>query len=253
MTFSHTQIYLSFDNENQNPVLICHYQYLPIFLKRYLVSDVKNLNDPIFDSLWIKWCPLFPWPLFDHCHYHQHHIFFSFPFLSSFCISYSKIKKSAENLLSTINIFIFTQQKLSHKRKTSDSLALKLIYPETYLEWFCFQTGWNKLHFASAQTFVYTKMFAVHDRAHKNHVFMLLPCTGAKISAKLPLCQAVNKIQTRTNPQWLMPTTATFHLLSFKAIPCKLIQYWVPMSKLHASIWESSLHVFLFWLWQGLF
>ena len=51
MTFSHTQIYLSFDNENQNPVLICHYQYLPIFLKRYLVSDVKNLNDPIFDSL----------------------------------------------------------------------------------------------------------------------------------------------------------------------------------------------------------
>ena len=33
--------------------------------------------------------------------------------------------------------------------------------------------GWNKLHFASAKTFVYTKMFAVHDRAHKNRVIML--------------------------------------------------------------------------------
>ena len=33
-------------------------------------------------------------------------------------------------------------------------------------------TGWNKLHFASAQTFMYTKMFAVHDRAHKIRVLM---------------------------------------------------------------------------------
>ena len=71
---------------------------------------------------------------------------------------------------------------------------------------------WNKLHFASARTFVYMKMFAVHDRAHKNRVLMLLSCTGAKISAKTPLCQAVYKIQIRNNPQYF---------LSFlKAIPC---------------------------------
>ena len=29
-------------------------------------------------------------------------------------------------------------------------------------------SNWNKLHFASARTFAYTKVFTVHDRAHKN-------------------------------------------------------------------------------------
>ena len=82
---------------------------------------------------------------------------------------------------------------------------------------------------------------------------MLSLCTGAKISAKMPLCQAVYKLQIRTNPQYLMLDITTFNLLFFKAIPCKSVQYWVPMSKLHASFWESSLHVFLFWLWQSHF
>ena len=104
---------------------------------------------------------------------------------------------------------------------------------------------WNKLHFASARTFTYTKLFAVHDHAHKNHVLMSSSCTGAKISAKTPLRQAVYKMQIRTNPQCLMLVIATFNSLFFKAIPCKSIQYWVPMSKVHASFWESSLHVFV--------
>ena len=77
-------------------------------------------------------------------------------------------------------------------------------------------------------------MFAVHDRAQKNCVLMSLSCTGAKISAKTPLCQAVHKIQIRTYPQCLMSAIATFNSLFFKAIPCKSVQYWVPMSKLHA-------------------
>ena len=110
---------------------------------------------------------------------------------------------------------------------------------------------WNKLHFASARAFVYLKMFAVHNRAHKNCVLMLSLCTAAKISAKMPLCQAVYKIQIRTNPQCFMSTIAIFNSLFFKAIPCKSVQYWVPMFKLQASFGESSLHVFLFWLWQG--
>ena len=76
--------------------------------------------------------------------------------------------------------------------------------------------GWNKLRFASAQTFVYMKMFAVHDCAHKNCVLMLSSCTGANISAEKPLCQAVYKIQIRTNPQCLMPTITTFNSLFFK-------------------------------------
>ena len=104
-------------------------------------------------------------------------------------------------------------------------------------------TGWNKLHFASTQTFLYTKMFAVHDRAHKNCVIMSPLCTGANISAET-LCQAVLKIQIRTNSQCLMSAIATFNSLFFKAIPCKLVQYWVSMSKLHTSFWERSLHVF---------
>ena len=96
-------------------------------------------------------------------------------------------------------------------------------------------------------------MFAVHSRAHKNCVLMSLLCTGAKVSAKMPLCHAVYKIQIRTNSPCLMLAIATLNSLFFKAIPCKLVQYWVPMSKLHASFWASSLHVFLFWLWQGRF
>ena len=60
--------------------------------------------------------------------------------------------------------------------------------PEFGLEWKfrLYATGWNKLHFASARAFVYTKMFAVHDRADKNRVVMLSLCTGAKIAAKMP-------------------------------------------------------------------
>ena len=52
----------------------------------------------------------------------------------------------------------------------------------------------EKLHFASARTFMYTKMFAVHDCAHKNRVRISLSCTGSEISAKTPLCQAVYKM-----------------------------------------------------------
>ena len=86
---------------------------------------------------------------------------------------------------------------------------------------------------------------------HKNRVLKLSSCTGAKISAKMPLCQAVYKIQIRTNPHCLMSAIATFNLLFFKAMPCKLVQYWVTMSELHASFRESSLHVFLFLFWQN--
>ena len=114
-------------------------------------------------------------------------------------------------------------------------------------------SGWNKLFFASARTFMCTKMFAVHDRAHKNRVLMLSSCTGANISIEIPLYEAVCKIKIRTNPQCLMSAIATSNSLFFKAIPCKLVQYWVPMSKLHAPFLQSSLHVFLFWLWQDRF
>ena len=107
--------------------------------------------------------------------------------------------------------------------------------------------GWNKLYFASAQTFVYTKMFSVHDRAHKNCVLMPSSCTEAKISAKTPLCQAVYKIQIATNPQCLMSAIATFNSLFLKVTPCKSVQYLVPISKLDPSCWENSLHAFLFW------
>ena len=92
----------------------------------------------------------------------------------------------------------------------------------------------EQITFASAQTFVYTEMFGVQDHAHKNCVLMFLSCTGAKMSAKMPFCQTVYKIQIRTNPQCLMSAIATFNLLFFKAIPCKSVQYWVPMPKLHA-------------------
>ena len=78
-------------------------------------------------------------------------------------------------------------------------------------------------------------MFAVHDRANKNLVPISSSCTGAKISAKTPRCQPAYKIQIRTNPQCPMSAIATFNLLFPKAIPCKSVQYWVPMSKLHAS------------------
>ena len=78
-------------------------------------------------------------------------------------------------------------------------------------------------------------MFAVHNHAHKNCVLMSSSCTGAKISAKTPLRQAVYKMQIRTNPQCLMLVIATFNSLFFKAIPCKSVQYWVPMCKLHVQ------------------
>ena len=39
-------------------------------------------------------------------------------------------------------------------------------------------------------------------------------------------------MQIRTNPQCLMSAIATFNTLFFKAIPCKLVQYWVAMPKL---------------------
>ena len=112
-------------------------------------------------------------------------------------------------------------------------------------------TGWNKLHFASARTFVYT-MFAVHDCAHKNRVLMSLSCTGAKISAKMPLCQAVYKIQIRTNPQCLMSVIATFNSLYSK-------QYHVSRSNIgflcpsYMLRFERAPCMFLFWLWQDRF
>ena len=65
------------------------------------------------------------------------------------------------------------------------------------------------------RTFMCMKMFAVLDCANKNRVLMLL-CTGAKISAKTPFCQAVYKIQIRTNPQCLMSAIATFNSLFLK-------------------------------------
>ena len=76
-------------------------------------------------------------------------------------------------------------------------------------------------------------------------IVLMSSCTGAKLSAKTSLCQAVYKIQIRTNPQCLMLAIVTFNLLFFEAIPCKSVQYWVPMSKLHASFWDSSWHVFV--------
>ena len=92
-------------------------------------------------------------------------------------------------------------------------------------------------------------MFAVHNCAQKNCVLMSLLCTGTKISTKTPIYQAVYKIQIRTNPQSFMSAMATFNLLFFKAVPCKSVQYWVPMSKLHwylfwSLIWniEAALH-----------
>ena len=96
-------------------------------------------------------------------------------------------------------------------------------------------------------------MFAVHDRAYKNCVLISSLCTGANISAERLLCQTVYKIQIRTNPQCLMSAIVTLNLLFVKAIPCKSVQYWVLMPKLHASFWESSLYMFLFWLQQGSF
>ena len=85
--------------------------------------------------------------------------------------------------------------------------------------------------------------------AHKNRVLMSLSCRGANISTET-LCQAVYKIQIRTNPQCLTSAVPTFNSLFLKAVPCKLVKYWVPMYKLHTLFWESSLHVFLFSLWQ---
>ena len=114
-------------------------------------------------------------------------------------------------------------------------------------------SGWNKLHFAKAKIFVYRKMFVVHDCAHKNLVLISSSSTGAKISAKMPFSKAAYKIQIRTNPQCLMTAIATFNSLFFKAITFKLVQYGFLCPRLHTSFWESSLHVFLFWLWQGRF
>ena len=100
--------------------------------------------------------------------------------------------------------------------------------------------------------FVYTKMFAVHDRAHKNRVLMASSCTGAKISAKTPLCQAVYKIQIRTKPQCLM-------LPSLHLIHCFLKQYRVSQSNIgflrpsYMLRFERALCMFLFWFWQGRF
>ena len=65
-------------------------------------------------------------------------------------------------------------------------------------------------------------------------------CTGAKILAKTPLCQAVYKIQIRTNPQCLMSAIATFNSLFLKAILCKSVQYWVPMFKLQHESAEGA-------------
>ena len=83
-------------------------------------------------------------------------------------------------------------------------------------------------------TFCQCTNFRVHEVvystcAHKNSVLISPSCAGAKISAKTPLCQVVYKIQIRTNPQCLISTIDTFNSLFCKAIPCKLVQYLVPM------------------------
>ena len=131
--------------------------------------------------------------------------------------------------------------------KPSMSLSMFKLTPNAFSI-----AGWNKLHFASARAFVYLKMFAVHNRAHKNCVLMLSLCTGAKISAKMPLCQAVYKIQIRTNPQCLMLVIATFNSLYSK-------QYHVSRSNIgflcpsYMLRFERAPCMFLFWLWQAHF
>ena len=62
----------------------------------------------------------------------------------------------------------------------------------------------------------------------------IFPASDVLDMCRHPL-QAVYKIQIRTNPQCLMLAIATFNSLFFKAIPGKSVQYWAPMSKLHAS------------------
>ena len=112
--------------------------------------------------------------------------------------------------------------------------------------------GWNKLHFASARTFINTQMFAVHNRAHKNRVLMSSSCSGAKISPKTHLCQAIYKIQIR----------ATLNVLcrpSWHLICCSLKQYHVSQSNIgflcpsYMLCFERAPCMFLFWLWQGRF
>ena len=96
-------------------------------------------------------------------------------------------------------------------------------------------------------------MFAVHDSAHKKSCTHVVAVHWSKTISKNAPLPAVHKIQIRINSQCVLSVIATLNSLFPKAIPCKLIQYWVPISKLHASFWERTLHVFLFWLWQGRF
>ena len=99
---------------------------------------------------------------------------------------------------------------------------------------------------------MYTKMFAAYDHAHKNRVLMSL-CTRAQISAKMPLCQAVYKIQIRTNPLCLMSTIGTFNLSYFLKqyhVSWYNIGFLCPSYMLH---FERASCMFLFWLWQGCF
>ena len=99
---------------------------------------------------------------------------------------------------------------------------------------------------------MYTKMFAAYNHAHKNRVLMSL-CTRAQISAKMPLCQAVYKMQIRTNPLCLMLAIATFNLSYF------LKQYHVSWSNIgflcpsYMLRFERAPCMFLFWLWQAHF
>ena len=112
--------------------------------------------------------------------------------------------------------------------------------------------GWNKLHFASARTFINTQMFAVHNRAHKNRVLMSLSCSGAKISPKTHLCQAIYKIQIRTTLNVLC--RPSWHLIC-----CSLKQYHVSQSNIgflcpsYMLCFERAPCMFLCWLWQGRF
>ena len=127
--------------------------------------------------------------------------------------------------------------------KIYDSTIHKFLFANTnFYNFLCVYGGWEPPQ-TGTNSFYQCTNFRVHKdfcSAHKTRVFMSLTCTGAKISAKTPLCQAVYKIQIRTNPQCLRSAIATFNSLFLKAIPCKSVQYWVPMFKLQHESAEGA-------------
>ena len=124
-----------------------------------------------------------------------------------------------------------------------------------FYNFLCVYGGWEPPQ-TGTNSFYQCTNFRVHKdfcSAHKTRVLMSSTCTGAKISAKTPFCQAVYKIQIRTNPQCLMSAIATFNSLFFKAIPCKSVQYWVPMFKLQHESAERAVLQYTEELFTGFF